>query len=151
MGYNISLHFRGDEMNKFGWDEFLYRFVAAIVIVFVTYNPEGYSYYHWALQDIASITILKAFVGVTLLIGWVILLRATLGSLGLIGLVLALTFFGLGTWLLVDFFKLDLHNLKVISYAIEVVLSFVLSIGVSWSHVRRRVSGQVDTDEVERG
>lgn len=138
-------------MNKFGWDEFLYRFVAAIVIVFVTFNPEGYSYYHWALEDIASITILKAFVGVALLIGWVILLRATLGSLGIIGLILAISFFGLGTWLLVDFFELDLNNLKVISYVIEVVLSFVLSIGVSWSHVRRRVSGQVDTDEVERG
>ncbi len=138
-------------MNTFGWDEFFYRFMAALLIVFATFNPEGYSYYHWALEDIASMTILKAFVGVTLLIGWVILLRATLGSLGVIGLVLALSFFGLGTWLLVDFFKLDLTNLKVVSYAIELVLSFVLSIGVSWSHVRRRVSGQVDTDEIERG
>ncbi|MGI9569313.1 MAG: DUF6524 family protein [Desulfobulbia bacterium] len=26
----------------------------------------------------------------------------------------------------------------------------VLSIGVSWSHIRRRISGQVDTDEIER-
>lgn len=137
-------------MNKFGWDGFLYRFVAAIVVVFATFNPEGYSYYHWALEDIAAMTILKAFVGVTLLIAWVILLRATLGSLGLIGMVLAMLFFGLGTWLLIDFFKLDLNNLKVLSYAIEVVLSFILSIGVSWSHVRRRVSGQIDTDEVER-
>jgi len=138
-------------MNKFGWGGFLFRFMAAIVIVFTSFNPEGYSYYHWALVDIASITVLKGFVGITLLIGWIILLRATLGSLGLIGLVLALTFFGMGTWLLVDFFELDLTNLKVLSYAIELVLSFVLSIGVSWSHVRRRVSGQVDTDEVERG
>ena len=137
-------------MNNFGWDGFLYRFVAAIVVVFLTFNPEGYSYYHWALEDVASITVLKAFAGVTLLIAWVILLRATLGSLGFIGLVFAILFFGLGTWLLIDFFKLDLNNLKVISYAIELVLSFILSIGVSWSHVRRRVSGQVDTDEVER-
>jgi len=137
-------------MNKFGWDEFLYRFVAALVLVFATYNPEGYSYYHWALENIETMTIVKAFIGVTLLIGWVILLRATLGSLGLIGLVLALSFFGLGTWALVDFFELDLKNLTVLSYLIEFVLSFVLSIGVSWSHVRRRVSGQVDTDEIER-
>jgi len=137
-------------MNQFGWDEFLYRFIAAILVVFATYNPEGYSYYHWALADITSITAIKGFAGVTLLIGWVILLRATLGSLGFIGLALALSFFGLGTWVLVDFFELDLSNLKVLTYAIEIVLSFVLSIGVSWSHVRRRVSGQVDTDEVER-
>ena len=138
-------------MNKFGWVGLLYRFIAAIVIVFLSYNPEGYSYYHWALEDITAITPLKGFAGVTLLIGWVVLLRATLGSLGLIGLILAFAFFGLGTWLLIDFFELDMQNLKVLSYAIEIVLSFVLSIGVSWSHVRRRVSGQVDTDEVERG
>ncbi len=140
-----------NNMNKFGWGGFLFRFVAAIVIVFATFNPEGYSYYHWALADIVSMSVLKGFVGVTLLIGWVILLRATLGSLGFIGLILALSFFGLGTWLLVDYFELDLTNLKVLSYTIGIVLSFVLSIGVSWSHVRRRVSGQVDTDEIERG
>lgn len=137
-------------MNKFGWGEFLYRFMAAIVVVFVSYNPEGYSYYHWALEDIETMSVVKAFVGVTLLIAWVVLLRATFGSLGLIGLLLALSFFGLGTWALVDFFNVDLKNLTVLSYLIEFVLSFVLSIGVSWSHVRRRVSGQVDTDEIER-
>lgn len=136
-------------MNKFGLDEFFYRFLAAVVIVFASYNPEEYSYFHWAFTDFSSISVLKGFVGVTLLIGWVILLRATLGSLGFIGLTLALAFFGLGIWLLVDFFKIDIHNLKVISYAIEIVLCFVLSIGVSWSHVRRRISGQVDTDEIE--
>ncbi|MBL7002903.1 MAG: hypothetical protein ISR69_02605 [Gammaproteobacteria bacterium] len=137
-------------MNKFGWDEFLYRFIGALVIVFATYNPEGYSYYHWLAEDWQAITALKAFVGVTLLIGWVILLRATLGSLGFIGLALAIAFFGLGIWLLVDLMALDLTNSKVISYIIEVVMSFVLSIGVSWSHVRRRLSGQIDSDEIEQ-
>lgn len=137
-------------MGQFGWDKFLYRFFAALVIVFATYNPEGYSYYHWLVDDGFNITVFKAFVGVALVIAWVILLRATLGSLGLIGLVLAFAFFGLGAWLLVDLMALDLKNLKVASYAVEIVFSFVLSIGVSWSHIRRRISGQVDTDEVER-
>jgi hypothetical protein len=50
-------------MNKFSWSGFFVRFVAAIIIVFSTYNPEGYSFYHWALVDIVditTITILKA-------------------------------------------------------------------------------------------
>ncbi|MFV1984804.1 MAG: DUF6524 family protein [Thiohalomonadales bacterium] len=31
------------------------------------------------------------------------------------------------------------------------MIASVLSIGVSWSHLRRRISGQVDTDELDRG
>jgi hypothetical protein len=38
----------------------------------------------------------------------------------------------------------------MISYIIEIMLASVLSIGVSWSHVRRRVTGQLDTDELDR-
>ena len=78
---------------RFGWDSFIVRFIFAVVVVFSTYNPEGVSYFHWIKDDITSITIGKALVGVILLIGWVILIRATLGSLGAIGIILAIAFF----------------------------------------------------------
>ena len=32
---------------------------------------------------------------------------------------------------------------------IMVVISDVLATGISWSHIRRRMTGQVDVDEVE--
>ena len=64
----------------FCWVSFFIRFIFAIVIVFSTYNPEGVSYYHWVIGDLAGFSVLKAFLGVVLLIGWVILIRATLGS-----------------------------------------------------------------------
>jgi len=64
----------------FGWDSFLVRFVFAILVVFATYNPEGVSYYHWIAEEFPTFTVFKAFVGVVLLIGWIILLRATLGK-----------------------------------------------------------------------
>ena len=91
-----------------------------------------------------------AFAGVLLLIGWVILIRATLGSLGLFGIILAAAFFGILIWLVIDIFNLDAANFRFISYIIEIMIASVLSIGVSWSHVRRRVSGQLDTDELDR-
>ncbi|MEJ1379704.1 MAG: DUF6524 family protein [Sedimenticola sp.] len=134
---------------SFNGSSFLLRFLLAMVVVFCTYNPEGVSYYHWALTDLGSISILKAFIGVVLLIGWVILVRATIGSLGIIGVVLAGAFFGLLIWLLIDLVGLDPANMKVISYIIEVVLVGVLSAGVSWSHIRRRMTGQIDMDDVE--
>lgn len=135
----------------FGLGGFLVRFVFAILVVFATYNPEGVSYYHWVSEALPDFSIIKAFAGVVLLIAWIILIRATLGSLGLIGILLAGAFFGLAIWLVIDVLGLSTDNARVISYIIEVMLASVLSIGVSWSHVRRRISGQVDTDELERG
>jgi hypothetical protein len=135
---------------NFGLDSFFVRFAFAIIVVFASYNPEGVSYYHWVAETFPTFTLLKAFIGVVLLICWVILIRATLGSLGFIGIILASAFFGLAIWLIIDVIGLSADNLRVISYLIEIMLASVLSIGVSWSHVRRRISGQVDTDELDR-
>ncbi len=137
------------DKNNFGWDSFLVRFIFAIIIVFITYNPEGVSYYHWVAGDLSTFNVFKAFIGVVLLIGWVILIRATMGSLGLMGIILAAAFFGLAIWLIIDVLGLSADNRRVISYIIEVMLACVLSIGVSWSHVRRRITGQIDTDELD--
>ena len=134
----------------FGLDSFFIRFIFALIVVFSTYNPEGMSYYHWVTDALSEFSIIKAFVGVVLLIGWIILIRATLGSLGIIGMLLAGAFFGLAIWLIIDVFGLSTDSARVISYIIEVMIASVLSIGVSWSHVRRRISGQVDTDELDR-
>ena len=135
---------------SFGWDKFIVRFIFAIIVVFASYNPEGHSYFHWIYEDLPAFSVLKAFIGVVLLICWIILIRATLGSLGAIGIILAAAFFGLAIWLIIDVFGLSTDSFRVIAYIISIMLARVLSIGISWSHVRRRLSGQVDTDEVER-
>jgi hypothetical protein len=35
------------------------------------------------------------------------------------------------------------------TYVVQLVLCLILAIGMSWSHVRRRLSGQVDADDVD--
>lgn len=137
-------------VSRFGWDSFIMRFIFATVIVFATYNPEGMSYYDWIKDEFPTFTVYKGFVGVILLIGWIILLRATIGSLGAIGILLAIAFFGLLIWLMFDVFGIPTDSIRVVTYIIQVMIICVLSIGVSWSHIRRRISGQVDTDEIER-
>ena len=103
-------------LNKgFGWDSFIVRFIFAVVVVFSTYNPEGVSYYHWVTEDLAAFSALKAFIGVILIIGWVILIRATLGSLGAFGILLAAAFFGLAIWLVIDVLGLSTDSFRVIS------------------------------------
>lgn len=134
--------------STFTWQGFLVRLIAALVLVFASYNPEGYSYYDWALRDISQFSILKGFVGVVLLIGWTILLRATIKSLGPFGIILALAFFGLLLWLIVDWLAISTDNIRVLTYIVELMIAGILSTGVSWSHIRRRITGQLDTGDV---
>jgi amino acid transporter len=130
-----------------GWQGFLLRFAAGLILVFATYNYEEYSYYHWIKNSFPP-GALQAFVGVLLIVGWAIYIRAALRSLGIVGLLLATAFFGTLIWLIVDVGLVSLDNMRVISYLVQILLAMVLSTGLSWSHVRRRLSGQMDTDDV---
>ena len=126
---------------------FLVRLVAAVVLLFATYNPEGLSYFHWMANDGWHLTPLKAFVGVTLIAAWVFLLRATLESLGALGTLLAAAFFGTLIWLVVSWTHLEPRTSKGLTYLILLGLAGVLSTGSVWSIWRKRMTGQVDVDE----
>jgi hypothetical protein len=138
----------GHLMN-FSSSNFGMRFLFSAILVFATYNPEGYSYYDWVKNVIPAVTIEQAFVGVLLIIGWVIYLRATLRSLGFIGLILAFAFFGLLIAMLFKWGWISLEASKMVAYVIEVLLAVILAVGMSWSHIRRRMSGQMDMDDVD--
>lgn len=135
-------------LTELSWKGFGIRFFFGLIMVFATYNPEGYSYFHWIKHEFPKFTAVQAFLGVVLLIGWAVFIRASMRSLGPIGLVLALAFFGTLIWLVVDIGLVPADSIRAISYIIEFVLAAILSTGLSWSHVRRRMSGQMDTDDV---
>jgi len=134
---------------KFTFASFGLRFLFSTLLIFSSYNPEGYSYYHWVEQSFPSLSIEQAFVGVALIIAWVIYLRATLRSLGLIGIILSALFFGLLIAMLFKWGWLDMDASKLVSYVIEILLAVILALGMSWSHLRKRWSGQLDTDDVD--
>lgn len=133
--------------SRFTFASFLVRYLIAIILVFVTYNPSGYSWVHWLNSDTAMVY--KVATGIVLLIGWVMYLRATWNSLGALGTILAAGVFGVMIWMLIEWGLLALDDTSVMLWVVEFVLSGVLAVGMSWSHIRRRVSGQYDTDEIE--
>ena len=140
--------------NKFSFISFFVRLIFATALVMATFNPlQPYSYFYWAihplLEEMSSFSVLKAFVGVVLIIGWTVFLRATLRSLGFLGTLLAVVFFVLLFWLIVDQGWISLDGGTTLTWLILIGLSGVLSAGLSWSLIRRRVSGQYDVDEVE--
>ncbi|MEH6651690.1 MAG: DUF6524 family protein [Motiliproteus sp.] len=133
--------------NEFTLISFMLRLVFALLLVFLTYNPSGMSWVHWLNEDAAMVY--KVGAGVVLLIGWIIYLRATWNSLGAIGTVLAVAFFGVMVWLLIEWQLLSLDEPSAMLWVVQVVLSAVLAVGMSWSHIRRKLSGQYTTDDVE--
>lgn len=90
-----------------------------------------------------------AFAGITLLICYVIYIRATLRSIGLFGVVLAGAFIAALIWVLVDYGILSVESSSSLEWIVLAAIAVVLGIGLSWSHIRRLVTGQSDVDDVD--
>jgi len=131
---------------RISWFGVLVRLVAALALVLLTYNPTGHSFYHWAMLDFANLTALKAFSGALLLVGWVICIRAALTSLGPLGLVLSALVLGTLVWVLTDYGVLNPDRPSLLSWISLIIIGIILGIGLSWSLLRTRVTGQVEVD-----
>jgi len=47
------------------------------------------------------------------------------------------------------FIGLKTDNVGAMTWVVLVIVSLLLAIGMSWSHIRRRLTGQVDIDDVD--
>lgn len=141
------------------WGGIAVRFVLALLLVYATWNPTGVSFVHWALMPLigqgdavaqsggGAQAPLKFLVGVVLVIGWVLYLQATRRSLGVAGAVMVAAVCAGVVWLLSSWSVLSMHG-QALAHVVLVVLAMVLAMGMSWSHLSRRISGQIDTDAV---
>jgi uncharacterized membrane protein YphA (DoxX/SURF4 family) len=93
---------------------------------------------------------LEVVVGILLLIGWVFFVRSTLAATGALGLLLMLALFASIVWWVVSQGWLDVNNPSTMAWVVLVILGLVLGIGMSWSHIRRRLSGQASVDRVDQ-
>ncbi|MEY1556125.1 DUF6524 family protein [Yoonia sp. R2331] len=128
---------------------FAIRWVFAFGLLAATYNPTQWNLLRWGMQNWDSQLPLTVLFGLVLLVGYIIYLRATLRSIGLFGMLLILAVLGTLIWVLYDFGWINLENPTINTWIAIVVLSLVLAVGLSWSIVRRRLSGQADVDDVD--
>lgn len=128
---------------------FLLRWLMAFFLLTATFNPTPWNYSLWAWQNFAEETPLAVFLGLVLAVGYIIYLRATLRSIGGFGMLLVLALFLALIWVLYDYGFLRLDNQAANTWLGLAALSLVLGIGLSWSHVRRALSGQTDVDDLE--
>lgn len=134
--------------STFGWSGFAVRWAAALVLVLLTYNPVGFSYFDWvkSFADTSNLP-LKLLAGLFLLTGYIIYLRATAGSLGKLGSIIFVAIFGVTMWLLFDKFGDSLKDATVLTWIILFALSIYLALGMTASFLWKRLTGQVDMAE----
>ena len=131
---------------------FLIRWVVALVLVLATFNPTDYSLVGWLMTTPWDSSLpLKALLALVLLIGFVIYLRATMRSIGLFGVGLMVALFVVVGWVVLTYIGDGMLSTTVILWAVLLALSLILAVGLSWSHIRRKLSGQLDVDEADIG
>ncbi len=137
-------------MEEFSFLDFLWRLLFAVALVLLTFNPTGHSYYHWLVDGFPSVSPAEAISGLLLLIGWIFFVRTTLSSIGTLGLVLMAALFAAIVWWIVSKGWLDVSNRSAMAWVVLLILGLMLGVGMSWSHIRRRISGQASVDRVDQ-
>lgn len=125
------------------------RFLVALALVALTWNPSRLNYYRWAVVNWAELTSVVVAVGLVLLIAWIVFLRATARSLGTVGIVLAVALAAAILWLTIDYHLIDPANRATLEWVVLILFAAILTAGMSWSHLRRQWAGQADVDELD--
>ena len=134
----------------------LARFLFTLTLVLATYNPTGYSFFHWATDFGAGLPSLKVMVGVTLVMIYYVMFRVVFAAFRQSGLIVS--------FLVVVLCVVELGNVFAAQqsqnswqfyvlasqYVTLFIVAIVLSLGVSWSHLIERLTGQLQKRYVQR-
>ncbi len=136
------------EINTAG---FLFRFLGTLALVLLTFNPSTYSAYHWVTGAIGAGTFgpVHAIAILVIIIGWVIVVVATRQALDTLGVVLASLALAAIVWLLIDIGVLSADSVSAVTWIVLVCIAVVLTVGMTWAHIWRRLTGQVSVDDAD--
>ncbi len=133
----------------FGLVNFLLRWLFTLFLVFATYNPSGRSFFHWATNGQAPLTMV-AVAAIMLIAAYGFLIRSTWRSIKPVGALLLVIFLVLFNIMLVDLGVVQALTTGVLVAMGLTSLSVLLAVGVSFSAIRARLAGQIDSDDVGR-
>lgn len=135
--------------NEMGYGGFFGRWALALLLVLGTYNPSGFSFISWVIHDTADFGPVMVIVGILLLIGWIFCVKTTFDAIGWLGVILGGALFAAIIWLFIDLGWLSLENTGMLTWLTLVVVSLILAAGMTWSFLKRRLTGQINVDDVE--
>ena len=128
---------------------FLLRWVFAFLLVVLTYNPTPWNYVRWVSANWQAQMPLALLFGLLLFVGYVVYVSATLRSIGVFGMVLVAALVAALLWVLYDWGLLSLTDTGLMTWMGILALSVILAVGMTWSIIWKRLSGQVDVDETD--
>ena len=125
------------------------RMLISAVVVFSSYNPSGYSVFHW-VRDNENPTDAWVILGaiVAILANFALIIAAW-KALGVVGTTIVLIFFGALVYLSLQEGWVESGNYASLQWLALILYSGFLGIGLSGAIIWRRVTGQVVTDEVD--
>jgi hypothetical protein len=132
----------------FSYPGIIVRWLMSMFVVFAIFNPSGYSYVHWVLRDADQPWSVKVLAGLLLGSLATTFLLATVRALGFRGIMAASGLLVAATWAMIDLGLLrNLSHSAYLTIALTVIAS-ILTLGLSWSNLTLRVTGQVDSNDV---
>ena len=125
------------------------RWLGAFGLLSATFNPTEWNFIRWAEANYSSQMPLTLLLGLLLGVGYMVYIGATLRSIGAFGVILVGAIVAALIWVLMDYGVLTLDNTNLNLWLGIFALSVVLGIGLSWSILRQRLSGQASVDEID--
>ena len=125
------------------------RWLGAFALLSATFNPTPYNFVRWSQANWETQMPLTVLLGLILGVGYIIYVGATFRSLGAFGMLVIAALCGAVIWVLIDWGVLSLGNSNLTVWLGIFALSLILGIGLSWSILRQRLSGQATVDEVD--
>jgi Family of unknown function (DUF6524) len=127
----------------------LLRWLGAFLLLAAIFNPTSFNFVTWARLNWEAQTPLIVFTGLILGVVMMVYLVATMRSIGILGVLIIAAIFAAGLWVLTDWGLLALGNSDLTVWLAIFALSLILGIGLSWSILRQRLSGQASVDEID--
>ncbi len=135
---------------KFGIGSLLVRWFMIMGVITAFYNPSGRSFVHWAADSTAPLS-LRIATGSLLLAALAYFWRLSVRALGPIGVVMLAFLLAVTAMALVDTGLIRPQAPAAMIAFLQGIITTGLTVGVSWSALRTRISGQIDSDDVSRG
>ncbi|WP_207461210.1 DUF6524 family protein [Azospirillum sp. SYSU D00513] len=132
----------------FGLSALLLRLSGTLFIMLSTYNPTGWSLYHWLWLEWPAEWLLQAPLALLYALAYILMLRATLRSLRLVGIALTTALMGTVAWLLIDAGMLALDDAADLVIILLYMLGGLLAAGMSWVPIWTSLTGQRSVDDL---
>ena len=89
---------------------FIWRLAAAFTLLVATFNPTEWNYVTWVQENFTEQMPLAVLLGLLLLVGYIVYLRATLRSIGAFGMFMVLAIVAATVWVFYDYGLLRLND-----------------------------------------